>query len=201
MKGEAPFSPRGPQLLLDTIWSGAGGPPNPVLLGRNAYIGMIETAQNVADRYQLSRKEIDAFALRSQQHARAARDSGRLAKEIMPVTIPATRKTPRPHRKSPRIHPRRHHPGAAGCPTRSARDEAHVRRTRRETHQDDAVAVGTTSEKRTPCRVSSHRLEPLPATSGSQRDSRTVLTRRFTCSHWCYPDFQIECIPCRNPEG
>jgi acetyl-CoA acetyltransferase family protein len=95
MKGEAPFSPRGPQLLLDTMWSGAGGPPNPVLLGRNAYIGMIETAQNVADRYQLSREEIDAFALRSQQHARAARDSGRLAKEIMPVTIPATRKTPR----------------------------------------------------------------------------------------------------------
>jgi 3-oxo-5,6-didehydrosuberyl-CoA/3-oxoadipyl-CoA thiolase len=94
MKGEAPFSPRGPQLLLDTMWSGAGGPPNPVLLGRNAYIGMIETAQNVADRYQLSREEIDAFALRSQQHARAARDSGRLAREIMPVTIPATRKIP-----------------------------------------------------------------------------------------------------------
>ena len=93
MKGEAPFSPRGPQLLLDTMWSGAGGPPNPVLLGRNAYIGMIETAQNVADRYHLSREEIDAFALRSQQHARVARDSGRLAKEIMPVTIPATRKT------------------------------------------------------------------------------------------------------------
>src|SRR3954453_20202097 len=95
MKGEAPFSPRGPQLVLDTMWSGAGGPPNPVLLGRNAYIGMIETAQNVADRYQLSRDEIDAFALRSQHHARAARDSGRLAKEIMPVTIPATRKMAR----------------------------------------------------------------------------------------------------------
>ena len=92
MKGEAPFSPRGPQLLLDTMWSGAGGPPNPALLGRNAYIGMIETAQNVADRYRLSREEIDEFALRSQQRARAARDSGRLAKEIMPVTIPATRK-------------------------------------------------------------------------------------------------------------
>ena len=55
---------------------------------------MIETAQNVADRYGLTREEIDAFALRSQQHAKAARDSGRLAKEIMPVTIPATKKTP-----------------------------------------------------------------------------------------------------------
>src|SRR5882757_2287259 len=90
MKGDAPFSPRGPVLLLDTMWSGAGGPPNPNLLARNAYIGMIETAQNVADRYNLTRAEIDAFALRSQQHAKAARDSGRLAKEIMPVEIPAT---------------------------------------------------------------------------------------------------------------
>ena len=52
-KGEAPFSPRGPILLLDTMWAGAGGPPNPSLLARNAYVEMIKTAQNVADRYQL----------------------------------------------------------------------------------------------------------------------------------------------------
>jgi 3-oxo-5,6-didehydrosuberyl-CoA/3-oxoadipyl-CoA thiolase len=92
MKGDAPFSPRGPVILLDTMW--AGGPPNPILLARNAYISMIETAQNVADRYKLTREEIDAFALRSQRKAAAARDSGRLAKEIMPVEIPATKKTP-----------------------------------------------------------------------------------------------------------
>ncbi|MBN3510474.1 thiolase family protein [Mycolicibacterium nivoides] len=94
MKGDAPFSPRGPVILLDTMWAGAGGPPNPALLARNAYIGMIETAQNVADRYGLTREEIDAFALRSQQHAKAARDSGRLAKEILPVEIAATKKAP-----------------------------------------------------------------------------------------------------------
>ena len=94
MKGDAPFAPRGPVQLLDTMWVGAGGPPNPVLLARNAYISMIETAQNVANRYELTREEIDAFALRSQQHAKAARDSRRLAKEIMPVQIPATKKTP-----------------------------------------------------------------------------------------------------------
>src|ERR1700759_956289 len=93
MKGDAPFAPRGPVFLLDTMWAGAGGPPNPALLARNAYIAMIETAQNVADRYHLTREEIDAFALRSQQHAAAARDSGRLAKEIMPVPIPATKTT------------------------------------------------------------------------------------------------------------
>ena len=94
MKGEAPFMPRGPILLLDTMWAGAGGPPNPNLLARDAYIDMMRTAQNVADQYSLSREEIDAFALRSQQHAAAARDSGRLAKEIHPVEIPGTRKEP-----------------------------------------------------------------------------------------------------------
>ena len=90
MKGEAPFMPRGPLLMLDTMWAGAGGPPNPTLLARNAYIDMMQTAQNVADRYELTREEIDAFALRSHQHAAAARDSGRLGTEIEPVEIPAT---------------------------------------------------------------------------------------------------------------
>jgi acetyl-CoA acetyltransferase family protein len=94
MKGEAPFMPRGPVLILDTMWSGAGGPPNPNLLARDAYIDMMRTAQNVADRYELTREEIDAFALRSHLHAAAARDSGRLAKEIHPVEIPGTRRQP-----------------------------------------------------------------------------------------------------------
>ncbi|WAM19942.1 thiolase family protein [Rhodococcus sp. JS3073] len=86
--------PRGPVFMLDTMWAGAGGPPNPTLLARNAYIEMMQTAQNVADRYNLTREEIDAFALRSHQRAAAARDSGRLAMEIEPVEIPASRKAP-----------------------------------------------------------------------------------------------------------
>ncbi|MDX6640624.1 MAG: hypothetical protein QOF12_1635 [Solirubrobacteraceae bacterium] len=94
MKGDAPFSPRGPVFMLDTMWAGAGGPPNPVLLARNAYVEMIKTAQNVADAYGLTREEIDAFALRSHQHAAAARDNGRLAEEIWPVEIAGTRKQP-----------------------------------------------------------------------------------------------------------
>ena len=80
--------------MLDTMWAGAGGPPNPGLLERNAYIAMIETAQNVADKYSIPRQEIDAFALRSHQHAAAARDSGRLAKEIFPVEVPGSRREP-----------------------------------------------------------------------------------------------------------
>jgi acetyl-CoA acetyltransferase family protein len=94
MKGDAPFSPRGPIFMLDTMWAGAGGPPHPKLLGEGAYVEMIKTAQNVADRYELTREEIDAFALRSHQHASAARSSGRFAEEIRPVEIPATRKQP-----------------------------------------------------------------------------------------------------------
>jgi acetyl-CoA acetyltransferase family protein len=94
MKGDAPFMPRGPVFMLDTMWAGAGGPPNPTLVARNAYIEMMQTAQNVADQYELTREEIDAFALRSHLHAAAARDSGRLAAEIHPIEIPATRKQP-----------------------------------------------------------------------------------------------------------
>ena len=74
MKGEEPFSPRGAQLVLDTMWAGAGGPPHPGLLARDAYMEMIRTAQKLADIYALSRENVDAFALRSHQHAAAARD-------------------------------------------------------------------------------------------------------------------------------
>src|SRR3982075_3603098 len=94
MKGDAPFMPRGPVLMLDTMWAGAGGPPNPNLLARDAYIDMMRTAQNVADRYEPTREETDGFARRPPQPAAAARDSGRLAAEIDPVEIPATRKQP-----------------------------------------------------------------------------------------------------------
>ncbi|MBI3790420.1 MAG: 3-oxoadipyl-CoA thiolase [Gemmatimonadetes bacterium] len=48
---------------------------------------MGETAENVAGERQVSRADQDAFAVRSQQKAAAARASGRLAKEIAPVEI------------------------------------------------------------------------------------------------------------------
>ena len=50
---------------------------------------MPETAENVAADFGVSRVDQDAFALRSQQKAAAAQKSGRLAAEIVPVTIPA----------------------------------------------------------------------------------------------------------------
>ena len=48
---------------------------------------MPETAENVAEEFQITRADQDAFALRSQQRAGRAQASGRLAHEIVPVTI------------------------------------------------------------------------------------------------------------------
>lgn len=53
-----------------------------------AYIGMGETAENLARKYQVTRARQDQFALSSQQKAAAARLSGRLKAEIVPVARP-----------------------------------------------------------------------------------------------------------------
>ena len=50
-----------------------------------AYIGMGETAENVARRHQVTRAEQEAFAVRSQQKAAAAQREGRLEAEIVPI--------------------------------------------------------------------------------------------------------------------
>ena len=61
---------------------------NPKLSAMHHPYSMGETAENVAQRYNISRAEQDEFALRSQQRAVAAQQSGRFAAEIIPVTIP-----------------------------------------------------------------------------------------------------------------
>ena len=52
---------------------------------RLAFLNMGLTAENLADRYSLSREEQDAYSLESQKKALAARADGRLAAEIAPV--------------------------------------------------------------------------------------------------------------------
>jgi acetyl-CoA C-acetyltransferase len=49
--------------------------------------GMIETAENVRRDYGIPREEQDEYAVRSHQRAAAARDAGRFADEIVPVTV------------------------------------------------------------------------------------------------------------------
>ena len=55
---------------------------------------MPSTAENVAQEFQISRDDQDAFALRSQQKTAAAQASGRLAAEIVPVEIPQRKGDP-----------------------------------------------------------------------------------------------------------
>ena len=61
--------------------------PNPALadLYPQAYIGMGETAENLAKKYSISRAEQEAFALRSQQKAATAQKAGKLADEITAI--------------------------------------------------------------------------------------------------------------------
>jgi len=55
---------------------------------------MAETAENVADEFGVSREDQDAFALRSQERAEAAIESGVLAEEIVAVWVPQRRGEP-----------------------------------------------------------------------------------------------------------
>ncbi|QEW20776.1 3-oxoadipyl-CoA/3-oxo-5,6-dehydrosuberyl-CoA thiolase [Marinibacterium anthonyi] len=55
---------------------------------------MPETGENVAEDFNISREDQDAFALRSQECAAKAQASGRLAQEITPVTIPQRKADP-----------------------------------------------------------------------------------------------------------
>ncbi len=53
---------------------------------------MPQTAENVASQFHIARADQDAFALRSQQRAAAAQDSGFFAEEIVPIAVPSRRK-------------------------------------------------------------------------------------------------------------
>ena len=74
---------RGPQTVYDTAlgWRLV----NPRMAAMYGTLQMGETAERVAQKYEVSREDQDAFALRSHQRALAAQKSGRLAEEIVPV--------------------------------------------------------------------------------------------------------------------
>ncbi len=75
---------RGQQLFDTTIgWRFV----NPLMKQQYGIDSMPETAENVAAEFGISRDDQDAFALRSQRRALAAQASGRLAAEIVPVTL------------------------------------------------------------------------------------------------------------------
>lgn len=67
---------------------------NPRLAKRHHPYSMGETAENVAERWEVSRAAQDAFALESQRKCARAVSSGRLAREIVPVEIPQRKGDP-----------------------------------------------------------------------------------------------------------
>ena len=69
----------GDMQLHDSMWDSLTN------LGVGPKMGI--TAENVADRYDVTREQMDAYALRSQQRADAAIKAGRFKEEIIPVTV------------------------------------------------------------------------------------------------------------------
>ncbi len=67
---------------------------NPLMKSQYGVDSMPETGENVAEDYSISRADQDAFAARSQAKAGAAIESGRLAREITPVSIPQRKGDP-----------------------------------------------------------------------------------------------------------
>ena len=90
-KAAEPF-PRGPQTVYDTAlgWRLV----NPKMASAYGTLQMGETAERVAQKYEVSREDQDAFALRIHQRAVAAQRSGRLAEEIVPVRVPQRKGDP-----------------------------------------------------------------------------------------------------------
>jgi acetyl-CoA acyltransferase len=67
---------------------------NPAFKAKYGADSMPETGEIVAEEFHISRADQDAFALRSQQRASAAIKSGRMAEEIIPVSIPQKKGEP-----------------------------------------------------------------------------------------------------------
>ncbi len=89
-KAETPFS-RKAEIYDTTIgWRFV----HPGLKAQYGIDSMPETGENVAAEFAIARADQDAFALRSQQRAARAMENGRLAKEIVPVTVPQRKGDP-----------------------------------------------------------------------------------------------------------
>ncbi|WP_445402098.1 3-oxoadipyl-CoA thiolase [Zobellella sp. An-6] len=67
---------------------------NPLMKAQYGVDSMPETAENVAEQFNISREDQDAFSARSQQKAAESQKSGRFAEEIVPVEIPRRKQEP-----------------------------------------------------------------------------------------------------------
>lgn len=88
-KAEEPF-PRTPPKIYDTSLGWRF--PNPRMAKRFPLISMGETAENVAERYGVSREDQDAFAVKSHQKAEQAWEAGHFDDEVVHVVVPPASK-------------------------------------------------------------------------------------------------------------
>jgi acetyl-CoA acetyltransferase family protein len=91
-----------PHVVRGARWGLRFGPPPPLedslweaLRDSGCGLSMAETAENLAQRYHLSREVVDCYAARSQARAKAAWELGLLAEEVVPIPI-VNRKTRQP---------------------------------------------------------------------------------------------------------
>src|SRR3954447_26323651 len=91
LKADAAYE-RGPREMADTTlgWRFT----NPRLAERHYPYSMGETAENVVERWGVSRERQDQFACESQQRAIAAIEAGRFAEQIVPISVPQRKGEP-----------------------------------------------------------------------------------------------------------
>lgn len=90
-KGNVPFA-RGEVTVYDSVLGWRF--PNQKLGELYPLISLGQTAENVAEKYNIGRKEQDAFGLKSHRNAVAAQSEGRFKDEIVPVPVPQRRGDP-----------------------------------------------------------------------------------------------------------
>ena len=73
--------------LVQTPEMRVAGDPSLIAMHKDVYMPMLGTAETVSQRYGISREAQDEYALQSQQRTAAAQAEGRLAAEIVPVTV------------------------------------------------------------------------------------------------------------------
>ncbi len=94
LAGGAESMSQAPHVVRGARWGLRLGPAPPFedllwesLKDPQCGFSMAETAENLADKHQISRQDVDEYALRSQQAAKAAWDTGVYADEVVPVMI------------------------------------------------------------------------------------------------------------------
>ncbi len=124
---------------------------------------MGETAENVAQEHEVAREDQDAFALRSQQRAATAQAAGRLAREIVPVPVPAGRRGGDPVEVDVDEHPRTTTPEQLAGLRPAFRDGGSVTAGNSSGVNDGAAALLVASERA----VERHGLTPLARVVGA----------------------------------